>query len=322
MPIKRDEILRGPAIVQFDGATYYSKDDIGWKTVVDTDAINTSAHGKVTERILGRRFELNMTPIGAFANRAKLWPYGATLIGSSIYGGADKLLVIWTIPDGMKYQFTSAQITKMPDITFGTKATLCGPMTLTGIQKYNKDWSEADALYSEPTPANFNDASFNTADIVQSTYTGKWGAAGSEVGGFVSIETFEGFQVKFSMNLKPVETDSYGLLDYTLESLDVEVSCKPIGPTVAQIIASMGLQGTGAKRGRTLYGINSGKPLVISGDTAGLPKFTLNGAQIAGNDFAFGLATNRMGDLVWKASRVFAAGVAQPLFEVGVVPVS
>lgn len=314
MAIDRSTILRGPAIITHDSASYYTKDDIKVDINLETQPVEVSAYGKVDEIVTNRIGKVTASPVGAFASRAKLWPYGGTAIGASIFGATDKPLVVWSKADGIKYNFVAAALTKMPSIKLSSIATICGPAEWTLLGANNTAMSAAASFESETT-VSFNDTAFDTSDIVKSTYSGVWGT----VTGFTAINTKDGFDIDFNLGLTPVSTDSEGIVDYILSSLEVTVSFKPLGPTVGNLIAAMKAQNTGAARGMSLAGINSASSLIISGDAAGKPMVTITGAQLKQAPLLFGREAERIDTLQFVATRTFTAGVGNALFSVGVV---
>jgi hypothetical protein len=314
MAIDRSTILRGPAIITHDSASYYTKDDIKVDINLETQPVEVSAYGKVDEIVTNRIGKVTASPVGAFSNRAKLWPYGGTAIGSSIFGATDKPLVVWTKADGIKYNFVAAALTKMPSIKLSSVSTICGPAEWTLLGANATAMSGSSSFESEST-ASFNDTAFDTSDIVKSTYSGAWGS----VSGFTAIITKDGFDIDFNLGLTAVSTDTDGIVDYILSSLEVTASFKPLGPTVANLIAAMKAQGTGAARGMSLAGMNNSSSLVISGDAAGKPKVTITGAQLKQAPLLFGREAERIDTLQFVATRTFTGGARNALFTVDVV---
>jgi hypothetical protein len=96
MSIARATIIRGPAIVKWNGATIFSKDDIEANTEIQTFDVPSSIHGKADERISFRVSKVRITPVGEYESTAILWPYAAFVPGQSIFG-ADKPLTIQTL---------------------------------------------------------------------------------------------------------------------------------------------------------------------------------------------------------------------------------
>jgi hypothetical protein len=239
-----------------------------------------------------------------------LWPWINSLPGTAIYpatAAAETPLVIWTT-DGTKYTFLSAAVTKMPTINLSTEKIICGPVTWTCVEAVAAStniiqaWSVA-AQVEATTSVAFTDTTFAATDILEDSYTAVWGA----ITGFTAIETKNGFTVEPSMTIQPVTTDTYGIIDYTLQTVAVTCKFQPIGgATPDNMISAMKLQGSGSARGMSLSGINSSTDLVISGSASGRPKCTIKGAQLKTGGMAFGLVTERVPELTFVATRVWA----------------
>lgn len=306
MPIDRSTILRGPAIVTYNGATFYSKGDITVELGLETFVIDTSAFGKVDERVQDRIARVRFTPDGQFESLGVLWPYGATSIGSSIFGASDTPLVIQTISDGKAITFSAAALTKMPDLELGATKTMLGEIEFTCLGANNEAWTVADNLLAIASNA-FADTSFSVAAILTQAYTGVWGASAP----WNSISTSDGWRVAFNLGLTPVTTDADGVVDMTLESLEVTATCVPLGITEAQLAAALKLQGSGATRGRSLA--SGASDLVLTGTGAVI---TVKGAQLKSGPMQFGRGALRVGELGWIATKTFSGGSPLPLFTV------
>src|SRR5947209_7447475 len=110
---------RGPALLSFNGGFFFSKEDIVVDLSKDTKVLPSSAFGPLTEINLGVKASTKLTPVGEFEYLGVLWPYGATPVGSSIFGNADTPLLIQPIDTTQKQvRFWAAGISKMPDINF------------------------------------------------------------------------------------------------------------------------------------------------------------------------------------------------------------
>jgi hypothetical protein len=313
MPIARTSIITGPAIVQFGGGTFITKEDIKVTTGFDMFDVATSILGKVDERVKERKAEVTLTPAGEWENLAVLWPYGAMAFGKSIFDGAsfggsagDRTLIIHTIA-GVKLTFQAAAITKMPDIILSATKTLIGPVTFTCINKDNTSWDTADSFVKVESAALANpNSSFDPANILTQPYLGAWAAP------FDSFSTMGGFAVSFNLKTNPIENDSDGIVDHRLADLSVEAKCQPIGFTEAQLVTALAMQGSGAVRGRSQKSI--GTDLVISGTGV---EVLLSKASMRNGQLDFGAASPRIGEVIFSANRSFTAGVADPLFTVG-----
>lgn len=310
--IDRTTILRGPAIVTFNGATFYTKDDVRIDMGLDTFDIANSIYGKVDERVSERRVNVTFTPSGEWENLTVLFPYSSTLIGASIYGATDLPLVIWS-QAGTKMTFTAAAITRMPSISFSTTKTLLGPVTFTCIIGKSTDWVTADNLTKIETAAFTDPALFSSAAVITQPYTVKWGST-APWGDTLGFQTQDGVLMDFDLATRPISTDSLGIVDITFERLVVSARCIPLGVSETDITAALKWTGTltGATRGRSLGSGGQAFTITGTGVTA-----SITGANLKTAPLAYGPATLRVGEVMFVGTRTFQAGVAQPLFAVG-----
>lgn len=84
MPTKVAQIIGGPALVQFAGASFYSKGDIELTNTFDTFAVEVDRFRKVDERVSNQPLQLKFTPAGEWEDLAVLYPYVNTILGDLI----------------------------------------------------------------------------------------------------------------------------------------------------------------------------------------------------------------------------------------------
>ncbi len=301
----RSSILRGPAVVTFNGATLYSKGDITLTMELQTFNVDTAIHGKVDERVSDRVTRISFTPDGQFESQSVIWPYASMSLGASVFGSTDLPLVIKTV-EGKTLTFKAAAITKMPSLVLASTKTMLGDIEFTCIGQENTTWTTDSSLVTVASAA-FSDTTFAPSSILTQPYTGAWGASSP----WSSISTMDGWQVDFDLQLEPVVTDADGLVDMTFASLEVSAKCRPLGILETDVINALRIQGVGNARGRSLQ-LNS-NDLVITGTGAVI---TVKSAQLKSGPQMFGAGQLRIGELVWVATRKFTAGVASPLFSV------
>lgn len=99
MPINNATILGGPALVQFRGASFYSKGNILLTNAKGTFPVETDRFGKVDERVSNEDLKVSFEPAGEFENLAVLWPYGATVLGALIAPASQAVVSIDTATD-------------------------------------------------------------------------------------------------------------------------------------------------------------------------------------------------------------------------------
>lgn len=304
MPINVTTIIAGPALVKFDGATFYSKGDIKLTTEHETFDVEVDRFRKVDVRSKEETIKIAFTPAGEWESLAVLYPYAATLLGSTITSDPNKALDIHTFA-GKKLTFHNAALTKMPNIKGSAVETLLGEVEFEAFVKNNTAWSAANSRYTIATEA-LVDASFDPANILTQAYTVGWGA----VAPWDAMSTKKGVDVDFSLALEPIETDADGIVSRRLSGLEVSVKCQPMGITEADMLNKLLFQGAGAVRGRSL----SGDDLNVS--AAGV-YVRVYGAALKGGPQSFSSKEDRIGELEWMATRTFVAGAPNPLFFVG-----
>lgn len=84
MPVNAGQILGGPALVQYRGATFYSKGNITLTSSHQTFEIPTDRFGKVDERVSEESIRVSFEPAGEWEALSVLFPYASTLLGSLI----------------------------------------------------------------------------------------------------------------------------------------------------------------------------------------------------------------------------------------------
>ncbi|WP_256200621.1 hypothetical protein [Verrucomicrobium spinosum] len=79
--MSRTDILRGPAIIQYQAQTFYSQGDITVTLGRETFAVNVANFGKVDDRVDQIMHQISFTPAGQWAALGVLFPYASALIG-------------------------------------------------------------------------------------------------------------------------------------------------------------------------------------------------------------------------------------------------
>lgn len=386
MPTNLATIIGGPCLIQFDGSTFRSKDDVTLSLALDTFDIVTDLYGAVDKRVSGQPLTLSFTPEGRFADLSVLFPYVSAAIGSLITprhvcGAVDATAntvavsattlaagtpisfgttgvmptglsaatlyylsanaaglrtihlsaaaaIAGTAPvditvigsgtlafvlqktlvilgnDGTRYTFHNAAVTKMPAIKFSALETLWGAVEFESFPKNGIAWATAASLYTIDT-ATFADTGFDPADILTQPHTITWGAAP-----WALLYTKAGISVENTLGLEPIDDDASGIISRRIASLGFTAKAQPMGPSLADVMTALTLQGAGATRGRSL----AGSDFVIEG--AGV-YCLLNAAALSGGPGLFSSKNDRVGELTWQATRSFTSGVADDLFYIG-----
>lgn len=305
MAIQRQNIIRGPAIVTYDSEVYYSEDDIIVTPNIETMQIPSSVNGNEDERLVNITHEITFTPVGKWSHVKKLLNTFATpVIGGSIFGSTDKDLVINTV-GGQKITYKAAAITSLPQVRFSSVNRLLGSVTFTAIGANNTAFDNAAKRIVQASEA-FNDDSHDPDDVLTQAYSVAWGSTAP----FDALETEDGVTVSFNLSLQPVQTDRDGIVDMTVENVEVMAMLTPVGLSEANMLTLMKLQGTGVQRGASLGAMNS-NDLVITGTGV---YAAIYGAAPKQGPMRFGRTVLRSGQVGFVATRRYDDGALEPLY--------
>ncbi len=338
MSLTRTQYIRGPGIVQYGGTTFFSKGGIEVRHDLGIFRPETDLYGPLAPRIGQRIAEVSFTPVGSFTATecALLWPlHGfADFLGGSIFGksgasghtgtptwdsssGFTNSLVVWG-KNGEKLAYTTAGVTKMPDIKFSANQTLVGSVTLTAIGEgdgtatsgWNDDWlSGASAAWVTP--------SGGLNPYTQPYSVAVTGGSYGTIPSFGAIETVDGVTLSFQHSVDRHETDNYGVMDMSWGALEVMASFTPVNMSVSDFMALM-LTAIGTSAGGTVAGARgsvipfaaSGTGLVINGlgSGAGLSAIMANPAVLE-HGFHFDTKGPRVSGVRLGFSRFLATDV-------------
>jgi hypothetical protein len=312
--MERTSIIKGPAIITFNGATIYTKDDITLSPGITWGEITTSMHGMVDKFIDDIVSTISFTPAGQWVTEhlAMLWPYGNPTIGGSIFGTTDKDVVIQTLA-GQQITWKAGALNAMPDIILSATKSPIGSATIACIGAKDTEWTDT-AKRAVIAATAFSDTSFDPSQIIQSTYTGVLAGASAP---WNDIQTQDGWTISFALGVDPVTVDSEGTVDMTINSVGVTAKCTPVGISEANLLAKLPLQGAGIRRGARASDL--GADLTISGASAGDPEVVIKNAVLTDGPLQFGATPLRVGEIAFEAMLSFTAGARNALFTVGVV---
>lgn len=306
MALSRASLVRGPAIVTTTLTTLrtlYTNSDILARFGPVWNPVNTSMYGQVDKFIKDRVYKIPLRLWGAWENLDLLFPsYAlAPVAGASIFGSAD---VSWTITarNGDQIVFANAQITKLANLYLGVDSDLfAADVELTAILKNSTLPETANAYYTQSTGASYSDNAFAKTNYKRVRFTGAWGA----LAGFTAIIPQKGFQISWELDAKPLVTDGYGTVDFTIGENVLQGSCKaiPIQPTMAQMEAQAASQGVALG---TLLS-NNVADLTLTG-AGGAPVIVLKNAGVTEHGYAFGIEPLRQGEVTWMTIRGFSTG--------------
>lgn len=300
MSINRSTSLgRGPAIVTYNGATLFTRDDIVPRHAPVWNPVRTSMYGEIDQFKRDLVIKVPLRLWGAWENLPTLFP-SAVLnpgIGASVFGATDIPLTVLA-RNGDQITYANAQITKLADLCLGTDSELfAADVEFTALLANNTNPETAGAYYSVATSQPYSDAAFSKTNFKKVRWTGAWGSKA----GFTSIAPQKGFNIGWRLELKPVTVDGYGTIDMTLAAFAGFCRCIPVGPTLAQIEAQTNAQGS--PFGGLLS--SAAADLTLTGGTSSV---VLKNAGMTGHGYVFGVEPLRVGEMAWSTTRGFSSG--------------
>lgn len=283
MTIARSSILCCPAIVQIGGQTFYSAGDIKLTPVPETFTPTTAMYGPGVPKLKGVSFKISFQPKGKWttAMLAVLYPYASAVTGQSVYGSTDTPCVIHPVDGAEKITFSCAAITKSPDNQFAPDSELFKEVEIECILKNSGDVSAVDAFYTL-ADASFTDTSYSESDNITVPYTVSLASVGAP---WDAISTEGGVSVSYKLTLNPKMVSGLGMVDRRFASQEVEITFKPVGMTVANVLSRLKLQGSGVAIGQQMSA--GAANIVISGGST-KPQAVFNNAVLIDAGFLYG----------------------------------
>lgn len=300
MSVTRSQLGRGPAHVSWNGITMFTRDDIMARHVPIWKPVTTSMYGAVDKERGDLVIKIPLRLWGAWESLPVLFPAAVMNpnVGSSLFGDVDLPLVLLA-KNGDKITYANAQITKISDLHLGLDAELfASDVEFTALVKNGTEPEAAGAYYTTAVGQAYAENVFSKANFKKVRWTGAWGAKA----GFTAIVAQKGFNIGWDLQLSPVVAEG-ATRDMTIGGLVGNCKCIPIGPTIAQVEASM--LSAGAAPGSLLSA--GAADLTLTG--AGGGSVVLKNAGPIEHGYAFGVEPLRLGEIGWETTRAFAAGV-------------
>lgn len=312
MAIDRTTLVQEPGLVQFGGAYFYSQGEIVAEMAPTLTDVTTDAFGVVDRRHTDRRIEIRFTPVGELESLSVLYPHGGLTVGDSLFGSSDSACKIWT-PSGKSLEVHNCAVTQMPALTFAHDQPLFGEVVITGLVQNSTNPEAANSYYTYTASGETypGDSQFDNSAIKMLGSEAAWGSDPWD-----AFYSEAGFSFSFDMSTEDVPADGHGTIDIRLTDIAATCSAVPLEITPANVEAKLEMQGSGNELGAARTG---GDDLVVT-NRVGSPALhvQLYGAQLDEQTaLNFGRSVRGPGELSWRATREFSAGVAQPLFYVG-----
>ena len=219
-------IITGPAIILWNGKSYYSKTGIKAAFKRDTFKIETDFDGQIDERAKTQRTEITLQPDGQVSTLNKYFPYAVGQIGSSIFGATALPLVIQTkfggaSNTGQTITYPRAALSKLPSLRLKPTDTLFGEMTFTCLGVPSVQPTGASA-WQAIADAAFADATFDETSIITDTYSAAYGSTP-----YNSIGSMAGFEIELAIATENILADDFGIVDMILKSMTATAKFAP-----------------------------------------------------------------------------------------------
>lgn len=301
--------IHGPAIVSFNGVTYYFKTGLKGTIKRNRAKIEVDAFGQIAEVARDCVVEFTGAPAGAIraADLAGQMPYLPSQIGQSIFGTTDTPLVVQTINDGATITWQRGAISKYaPILLSATHGTLYkGDTTFSCLMASNFTPTAATAWKSITSTA-FADTSFDASNVRMAQYTAAWGATEP----YNAMISDDGFLLRPEITTDSISVDNYGVIDMALKSVTGTAQFKPANLTESQVDTLIALQGSAAMLTGQAIG-DGGNDLVISSN---LLTATLKMAGAVDYDLMYATGKLRIGEVAFGAATTFNNGTPNPIF--------
>lgn len=236
-------ISEGPAVVSWNSQNYYTEGAITLTPDIKLREKISAYYGPVDSRITDKLFNLSFTPFGEMnGNMLKYFPFASTDLGKLVAPSTDTPLVIYA-SSGEKLSFPAGCISKCPQLLLGTDKGPMGDMSFAAMGDITAEDAASDTHYTLETSA----IAAHTLDPDKAptpAYKATLGTGETAV----EIDGEEGFTFDCGASLTPRSVNRYGTVNFKLSALVPTLSFKPFGPTMAEVLAWLNIQGESAAR--------------------------------------------------------------------------
>lgn len=309
-------ILVSPAIVTWNGYSYYFKNGLKAEFKRETFKVNSDLAGQFDERMKSQMTVVSGQPVGALssASLAACFPYPVSLVGGSIFGATDLPLVIVTkfggaSNAGQTITYPRAALTKFPPLRLKPTDTLFGDLEFTCMGDPTAQPNTSTA-WETIASAAFTDSTFDETQIITDTYTAAYGSAP-----FNSIGSMAGFEIDITMAINQITADDFGIVDMTLKELTATAKFAPSNLTQAQVATLLNYQGSGyVFPGQSLSKSNTDLVITGSGNGAHVMTATIKNAGPKQASFMYDAAKHRFDAVEFTSKRTWTTGTANALW--------
>jgi len=278
----------GPCKITDGAAVMHTEGNVQLEPQPSWRAIPSSLGGEQDSVLVDLTWKVSFTPkpIWDANTRGALLPDGYfnfTATGTRLIGAANRAVTILGV-DGEQYALTRAIVTKPPELYLGLGKSLYSGVEYTAFLGQAKNLTDTDAFYTQSTGVAWTQADFPTGHQ-EALCSGAWGA----VTGWTTVFAEEGFTLAHELKLEPVKQGNI-TVDYKVAGYRGMMGFKPQGPTSAQLLSAIALQG--ASKGIGVRQSTGANDMVVTGSGISV---TLKKASVYKGQFMFDNKLNRHG---------------------------
>ncbi len=264
--------ITGPAVVVFNGVTYYFQDGLKGSLKRNTANIVVDNFGEIAQISKDFIVEFTGKPVGRLdaTYLESLFPDARNKHGSSVFGATDLPLIIWAQhpfngSDLNKVTWARGAISKSPTVLCSaTRGQIVqSEMTFTALMASDFDLTAADAWYTAVNAA-YSGELLDPDEVRYGRYTAALGIRSSPYDAMLAID---GFELEATFATKDIEVDNFGIIDRVYDASSYTATCKfkPANLLKAEVDTLIQLQDTTALLPGDVIG-GSNEDLVITSD--------------------------------------------------------
>jgi len=296
-------LIIGPGYLTRNAANFrFGDGGIKIKFMKKFREVSAEEFGRFDSTQTDRQIEITGKLWSGYENLGQLFP--ATMltpvIGSTLFGVSDITCTV-NGQDGSRFVAKRSMITQFTNLDLSTEKELwSADVKILCLLASGSTPTTANAYYTYTESNSYTAPSFTKNNFLAPAITASWGART----GMTSMAFRKGLSVtgKYDLDFEPCYVDGFGTIDGIVNGFECGAKGNPVGPTLTQILANMGMGGAlGA-----LESAANTDDLVITASGLAISVYS---AFIEQNDaFAWARKQNRVGDLTWRSTVPFAAG--------------
>lgn len=304
--------ITGPAVVVFNGQTYYFQDGLKGSLKRNTEGIKVDDFGEIARVAKNFVVEFSGKPAGVLnaAYLGSMFPDARGNHGKSIFGATDLPLIVWALhpfngSDLNKVTWARGAISKSPSLMMSaTKGQIIGgEITFTCLMASDFDMIAADAWYAAANAA-YSGTALDLDAIRYARYTA---ALGLRSAPYDEMLAQDGFALEATFGTKDIEVDNFGIIDrvYDADSYTASVKFKPANMTKAEVDALIRIQDTTALLPGDVIG-GGNEDLVITSDVF---EVTLTNCDAADSNDLYQTGVLQRGEVMFINAANFTSGI-------------